>query len=347
VTIPENLRAFWRVRDLALVVGVGFALYCASAIVIVSHLRLMPVTMQRMVEIKNFLQHQKPNNPHPAVHLLGSSVLLEGVDCDIIDGELGDAGRAYNLAWTGATFRQWLLVLPAVVRSEPRAVVLCVDLPSLSSTARIPEQRLNVAAWWDFLGPGDLDRVGVLLDSEELRALRSSRFSQLMRFRALPLGAFDSYLREVARPDLRYEGYETNFKAPWVRRQAVSAEALERNIEQYRASIAAQTDEQRSAGARMLRAVIQQAGAGGAAVIVTLTPLHPELCRRIGQESVAQAAERIAAACRETGAVFLDDSAFLDAREFSDAVHPFTNGRERWSAALGRRIAQVVRAAGG
>ncbi len=340
----ENLTNLARLWSVPLAVAVGFTLYLCAAILIVGQWRLMPPAMNRMVEIQRFLLKQAGGDSRPIL-LLGSSVLLEGVDAQELDAAAGGAA-SFNLAWTGATPRQWLLVLPAAVAARPGAIGLFVDLPSLAAAGAIPEARLNLAAWWDFLSESDRADLAAVLTSEERRVLDSSRVAQLLRFRSLPLGAFDSYVREVARPDLRYEEYATNFKDPWVRRQRVGPEALQRNIEQYETSLRHVAPEQRRTGIETLAAVIARARRGGAPVAVVLTPLHPELAARIGSDLLSATIASARSVSEAGGATFVDHSSFMPAGEFSDAVHPFEDGRRRWSAELGR-VLSGIRAAGG
>ncbi|MFO0838569.1 MAG: hypothetical protein U1D55_08560 [Phycisphaerae bacterium] len=369
MTRVRNLKALRWSLDLVFAAIVGFGLYLGAAFVLVGQYRIMPVGLARIVEVGSFLHAQegqaRQSNAERRVFLLGSSVLLEGVDCELLDRaansnvvdltpKTGDATargvdetvltRSFNLAWTGATFRQWLLVLPAIRKASPATLVLCVDLPNLASAEPIPAQRLNLAAWWDFVPRDELAELieQNALNSDEAATLRGSRLSQILAFRSLPLGAIDSQMREVARKDLRYAGYVENFRAPWIRRGKVPPEALARNIEEFRAGIAGADRAVRDAAMKSLRAVIQRARRGGAPVFVALTPVHPELARRLGDSLLDEIRGGIAALCQDSGAAYFDDSRFLNADEFSDAVHPFEDGRARWSAELGRRLGRPI-----
>ena len=343
----DNIRALLRMGDVPVVVVLAFATYLAVAYLVVGRWHVMPITAQRIVEIKKFLDRCAEPESHREIYCLGSSVVLEGLDCDIIDAELTDGSHCYNLSWTGSGFRQWLLILPAIITSQPDAVVLCTDFFSLAGTKPVSQTRMNIAAWWDFIPEQDHDTLATVLSESELSVLHSSRAEQLIRFRALPLGALNVALREMARSDLRFEGYTTNFKSPWVRRKAVSPTALERHIDQCRRQIAERTDEQRHKVARLLRVVVDRLLEKGCRPILVLSPINPELLRRLGEEQVTETQGWLQALSDQTGVPYLDHSTVLSIEEYSDAVHPFGNGRRRWSAHLGQELRSLATKRGG
>ena len=343
----DNFRALLRMGDVPVVVAMAFVTYFAMAYLIVARWHIMPITPQRIVAIKKFLDQRANPKSQREIYCLGSSVVIEGLDCDIVDAELTDGRHCYNFGWTGAGFRQWLLILPAITTAQPEAVVLCTDFFSLVGTNPISETRMNIAAWWDFIPEQDLDSLSTVLSESELSVLHSSRAEQLIRFRALPLGALNVALREMARSDLRYEGYTTNFKNPWVRRKSVSPAILERHLEQCRKQITERTDEQCQEVARLLRAVVDRLLEKGCQPILVLTPINPELLRRLGDEQVNEIQGWLQTLSDQTGVTYLDHSTVLSVEEYSDAVHPFENGRRHWSAHLGQELRSLAAKLGG
>ncbi|MBN2561226.1 MAG: hypothetical protein JXQ75_09880 [Phycisphaerae bacterium] len=340
-----NAAALGAATPFLLVAALAFAAYLAAAYVVVACWRIMPQGLDRIVSIKSALDQRSEKKETRDVYVLGSSVVLEGVDCTVIDRFLPDGRQSYNLAWTGATPREFLLMLPSLARVHPSMVVIGADVGSVVTPLPnpIPDARLSVAGWWDFIPPSEHGYFRSLFSDHEWETLLASRAEQLLAFRSLPPGAFDAYLREVTRADLRYEGYTTNYKAPWIRRKTVSAEAMERGIERLRNVLAVRRGEDLPEMMEVFGATIEYLRKSGSDVLVVLTPIHPELTSSLEGALLSRATAALEGTARDKGAVFVNHSALLIAEHFSDPGHPCETGRQAWSKALAQVIVENSR----
>jgi hypothetical protein len=277
------------------------------------------------------------------VAVLGSSVVLEGIDCGALSAPLPAGARCENLAWTGGTPRQWLLVEPALRRSPPGVIILGLDLFALLHPEPIPADVLAIAGWWSFVPGAERAALRGVLDGEELRALDARRTTQLLRFRSFPLDALNERIRELTRSDLRFEGYATNFTDPWIIRSPARPAALTRHLERMRGLVGPDGRKGLPESERVLALFVERArnATPGTRFLFVLPPVHPALGEVAGpaldatRRSLATLAERLDAS-------FRDDSLALPAESFADAVHPDAAGRAVWSARLGGAAASLL-----
>ncbi len=343
-----NAKSLWSLREIPLAVAVGLALYAVVIWGLVIGARVMPPHRARVVAIHEFLTMRSPDAAQADVALLGSSVAIEGVDADRVAEAFAAARaddafnpRVLNFAWTGADAKQWLLVLPRLAELRPAAAVLCLDVAAAQLIRGLDADYAALALWSGYWPPDTRAqfRDAELLTPGELARVERWRPLALFDFRVLPPGALDAMLRETARPELRYEGYTTNFAAPWVRTTNVSDVGMQRDIANWTRSVQAFTDEQRAHASRLLSGALDLLPPTTARFIV-LTPTHPELRAALGDDTVTALRTRLAALARDHDAAFLDHFDLLPAESFSDAVHPNARGRETWSRRLGADLAQ-------
>jgi hypothetical protein len=334
----QSLAALRRVLDLPLVVALAFG--CALLVILglVAGAGLMPVSLARIVSVQRHLASGA--GPSGGVAVLGSSVVLEGVDC----AELTTRVACENLAWTGGNARQWLLLEPALRKSAPRVLVLGLDLFTLLAPDAIPRDRLTVAGWWEFVPAAELFGLRGVLSAEELAALEAPRLVQLLGLRSFPLNAMNERVREVARSDLRYEGYVTNFTAPWIRRSPAAENAMQMHLEQTLRVIQRGGTHRLADSERELAALVERARAGSPEMrfLFVLTPVHPRLAETLGGDVLASVRGSVSALSTRLAASFADDTLALAGAGFSDAVHPFGEGRLAWSHRLGEATAPLL-----
>ncbi len=341
----ENFRAILRIFDIPLMALAAGGLFFLSIYFIVVQGRVMPVTRERMVEVKKFLDRQSAEKNYGDVYFLGSSVLLEGIDCDIIDRTLPHGLESYNLALMGAGPPQWLLLAPSLKRIRPSLIVLCADLAGITGLASIPEDGLAIAGWWEFVPGSELNVIGAYLSEREYKTLHKLRLLHLLTFRIFPIGAFDMYMREVSRPDLRYEGYTTNFKAPWVRRERISLTATKRWIRGKLMDVKVQTPEDMAIEVRIMQGIIDYFREAGVKVVIVLTPVNPLLSTDIDQGLKNQVENSLTDLAGQNNIRFFNNSNLLPEEYFADYGHPFESGRILWSEVLGDAIHGTLLAA--
>jgi hypothetical protein len=183
-----------------------------------------------------------------------------------------------------------------------------------------------------------------VLAQEEFEALDAPRLVQLLRLRALPLNAVNERVRELARSDLRYEGYVTNFTAPWVRRNPAAENAMQMHLEQMLGVVKRGGTHRLADSERDLAFLVQRARAGtpGMRFLLVLTPVHPRLAEALGGDVLDAIRRTVSVLAKKLDAGFSDDTLALRAEGFSDAVHPYGAGRTAWSRRLGEATAPLV-----
>ncbi len=145
--ISDILKVFIRIIDIPAAIAIAFVIYFGAIYLIVVSNRMMPPLQKRVVSMKCFLDSLENAGSSGDVFILGSSVLLEGIDCNIVDEALSSGKSSYNLAFTGAGPRQWLLMLPSVKAVQPSVVALCADMGHIWELNHIPSARLAIAGF--------------------------------------------------------------------------------------------------------------------------------------------------------------------------------------------------------
>ena len=339
-----NLAALRGAWEIALAVIVALGVYLLAVREVVGVWRVMPPALDRLVSIKQFLGHQAETDSAGAVYLLGSSVLMEGIDCGPIDELLPDGRQAYNLSWSGAGPRQWLLMVPSLVAAKPALVVFCTDLLTATEPPPIliPDARLDIANWWEFIPPADMQRLRPLFTDHEAALLTAPAVRVLLDFRVLPPGALDAYVREVSRPELRYEGFSTNFKAPWVRRHVVPPAAMEFLLLQKQQVFESCGTAGLSTTMPAFTAIVNYLRDAGSQVLVVVSPIHPAFAESLEGGLLSEMRRELSDMAAETGAGYVDHSRLLSADQYADPVHPFGPGRRVWSIALAEAMIQQL-----
>lgn len=342
VSRRANFAALLRVADIPLLAMLAVAIYFATAYELVDRLRLMPVGHSRLLNSKELLEQPGASGSH-AVYFLGSSVVVDGIDCDVVDRELPDGFESFNIGGTGSGPGRWPLLETSLAQAHPAAVVLVVDLASAISNVPMPAHMSALAGWFDFLPRDARQSVEGLLDKEsEIEPLFAPRYEQLLAFRVLPLVHLEVTLRETIRKDLRYEGYATNFKAPWIRHTNVSAAAMDRSIKQMVKQLSAYKVEQLDHTNELVSRVTAKMHKEGAQVLVVLAPMNPEVVKQLPPGYVAAMSAKLADGAQQAGAIYLDQADLLPVSGFSDHIHPIGKGRDEWSAALGKAIREAL-----
>jgi len=336
--IRDNFRAIISVLDIPSVFAVSLLLYCFLAYLIIDELGVMSPARRRIVEIKRFLDSQSSAEEKNGVYILGSSVTNEGLDCNIVDKLLPDGLESYNLAWTGGYFKQWVLMLPAVKAAPSSLTVLCVDICSLSKPSPFPLELLNIANWWGFFPKEDLESFADFLSEEELSNVRESKLTCLWNMRFFLTEAVDAYIRETSRSDLRYDGYCSNFKSPWVMRKGIPDAAMAKHIESSRQLLAGLSVNDVKEAARFLEAIIKYLRRDGTRVLVVLTPINPRVAEVLDKDIEFFILSTLSELVKKHSARLVNCSKLLAAAQFTDAIHPLHQGRANWSKVLGEAI---------
>ena len=73
-----------------------------------------------------------------------------------------------------------------------------------------------------------------------------------------------------------------------------------------------------------------------------LTPLHPRLAERLGRERLDALRGSVSEIAARLDTALSDDLLALPAEGFSDAVHPFGEGRRAWSLRVGDAVGALL-----
>jgi hypothetical protein len=343
-TLPPlaNLRNLLRTLD-----GPFFVLLAGIAFLVVIHwlvvdLRVMPVTRARLVETHEFLLQQADSGNNGGIYFLGSSVLLEGVDCAMIDSSLPTGIESYNLALMGAGAPQWMLIADALREVRPDLVVMTIDLTGVTGLQKIPEEGMAIAEYWDFFTPEAEARFAKYFTPEQLAALDKPDLISLFDFRVFPIGAFDMYMREVSKPDLRYEGYTTNFKNPWVRRTRVSDTSIDRWITDKVNKAGEQDQAAMDEQIAMIAELIAWFAEADVRCAMVVAPVNPRLASEFGDEETNRVMNELSRLADQTNTPLIDHRTLLEDSDFADHVHPFGPGRVIWSEQLAEDLAELI-----
>ncbi|HUV66652.1 MAG TPA: hypothetical protein VMW24_22385 [Sedimentisphaerales bacterium] len=344
MTVWENLRAFKSLWVLALAFLGACGLYLLTLWGIVARECIMPVARERTVRIHEFLQAKAAEQGEARdIYVLGSSVVVEGVDCHVIDPLLKDGWESYNLAWTAAGPKQWLLILPALERARPSIVVLCIV--ATVGTSPLAADLAAIAGWEGLVSRRYLATMRPYFGEEDYAKLAPCRIWHLMTYRSFPFEALDAYMWESSRPDLRYEGYATNFKAPWVRRNIAPAKKVAQEIEDIAQRAAIHLVEHPQDALVIVEEVVRHLRSNcDCQVLLVLAPVNPKLRGLLSPEQVESAKQAYRSLAQQQGICFVDHTDILQATDFSDAVHPFSSGRAIWSRALGKALSDCTMA---
>jgi hypothetical protein len=260
------------------------------------------------------------------------------LDCNVIDKLLTEGYESSNLAWTGGSLRQWILVLPLIKTASPSLTVLCVDFGSLFMESLIPSELLNIASWWDFFSDDELDYFSNVLEKEEISLLCAPKYKTLWEMRSFLPEAFDSFVRETSRSDLRYDGYISNFKSPWARTKVVSSAAMAKSIENRRESMSRLNAKDFKHGTEVLDTVVRYLTKDGGKVLIVLPPIHPEVFEVLDKDTELLVINMLSELAKNPLVDFVEHSNLSGSEDFTDSVHLFKSGRVRWSTSLGEYI---------
>lgn len=341
-TRRDNLLALLKIADVPLLVALALGIYFATAYLLVDQWRWMPVAHARMLNTTELLRERGREGYHD-VYFLGSSVVVDGIDCEVVDEQLPGGIESFNLGGIGTGPTRWVLQEDSLKRSHPAAVVLVFDLLSSLSNTPMARHQAAVAGWFEVTPRESRDTLAKILDpASELEPIFAPRIEQLLEFRVLPLVHFEVTVRESLRKDLRYEGHRSNFKAPWLRHTPVSPLAMTRGIQQTVEGLASKNVGDLGPALASLHEVGASLGRESVPVLVVLAPINPEVARQLPDGYLAAMSTAVNKAARDVGGEYLDHSQLLGTEDFSDHVHPIGEGRVRWSRALGEAVRSVI-----
>jgi hypothetical protein len=280
----------------------------------------------------------------PEVVFLGTSVAVESIDAERVAAHLPTGWTAENWSINGCAIKEVRLILPKVLRAKPRYVVLNLLPNDLGDPDDIEIEKAYGyglggfgAAWPD----GDPMALFPGISPATADAMRSTTFEQAMHFRSTPLDVANRELRDRVRSGLRRTASD-DWIAPYELETGIEGARLDRHVGEAVAAIEARTAGAGDAGAKALRGAVDEIVRGGARAVVCFAPQHPALRERVGP--ILDRVRTLGASIESRpDVVFFDASELFGAEGFADAVHPNAVGREAFSEAVGRVIADLER----
>jgi hypothetical protein len=274
--------------------------------------------------------------------VLGNSILMEGIDASRVEASGKLPWSVENFAMSGAGPTEFLVVLPTILKLQPRIVMMGIQPHDLGALVDLPADKAFAYAYAGFVDdwPQSWSREWFPgLSNETYLALKSPPRQRCLHFRRAPVNALNDSVRRRLRSGLR-SGVTDEWKSPFELLQSISADRLDFNLRYVRSLIEHRTASGNRDGADEIRRINALCLDWGSRPLFVVLPIHPRL--RPDQDRLLEELRQLLAsleAISETG--FVDASELLQADDFADAQHPNEAGREKLSAFLGERVARL------
>jgi len=340
--LPADDRGDAPVRVLGvLAVRVGStALGAAIGYLLLSYVLLPSIGLGNVDRVAQLGAHlQTPQDDAPRVVLLGNSITREGIDAGEVQSAAPPGWRVENHAVGGAGMLEQRLMLPKVLQTRPRVVVVSLDVFALALQNTLHPDKAYALAYASFVGawPERWRQSGPPGVDEPLSdALLSPSFRQRLHFRTAPLVQLNETLRNAVVGNLRTEAIG-DFTAPYQYLRPMGQRQLDRHLQTMRSDLHQVEPGALDAAETTLQAIIREIAAAGAVPLVVAAPVQPEL--RGDEAPILDRALAVARACIQPyGAIVVDAREILEAADFVDAVHANAGGRALYSRLVGRHV---------
>jgi hypothetical protein len=278
-----------------------------------------------------------------SVLVFGSSIVLAGVDAQILEQSLPPAIHAYNIGESAAGVRRLMLNVEAIGRAKPATVVCCFarDQLLVNGLDPLPSELLIAFAYADYIDAAVRTPAWVFerLSEDEIQAIPSGLLGKQLACRTLWLRYLEGKVRERSRPDLRLEGFASDFRAPWVYREPTPPDRLEREIRRKMEVLRSARFAVDAEPLRVLEACLRRLRELSVQTVIVLTPDHPKLHDALEPATDEALRQGLADLCGRCGAGLIQLPVhLLTEQDYIDAVHPDADGRAKLSARLGREL---------
>lgn len=269
----------------------------------------------------------------------GSSMVREGVDCDLIEAR--DHGvNAYNLSVSGDIPYRRTVELPRVRQLRPDRVVIGVSYEAFETRTPFEDQigALPSAAYTEMPAAAQ-----ALMNDRFHEIAGRSALERIWWKRKFLLSAVCWKLGIPDRSNPIPAGFVDNFKAPHVYTQDIREAELARFLNQCDGSYPPYTaggdlDPAKSTSALSLAILVKELTAQGAQVVLAIMPLHPLLNAEVPAARRAALQEFV----RSFASDHVETCDFQDALGadcFVDLLHLNAKGRAAFSGAIAPLVA--------
>ena len=321
----------------------GLGVYAALFTYLLLPSKLVPVAVERTVRRAELLRELAKEGSRPVL-VFGSSVVLEGVDSEIIEALLPGDTAVYNIAESNAGLRNLMMNMPLIRTAQPQVLACCLRRSQLDADrlSELPSELLIGYAYADYVDTANHQPAWIFerLSQHEREALPGTAVTKLLASRIFLLRSVEEKLRHLARPDLRNEGFASNFVSPWRYTRQVPKDRLERSIRRAGARFAQLRFDPESPVADVLKANLKVCQQAGIRFLLVLTPENPLIQATLPK----QIGDAFDAAVRDFttehgGEMFRMDTNLFSPGDFLDYVHVNASGREIFSRALAAALA--------
>lgn len=306
----------------------------------------VPSEVARTIHRAELLQ-RLPDQVGRKVLVFGSSVVLEGVDSDIVERSLPPDAVVYNIAESSAGVRNLMINVPLISVARPAMLVCCLRRTQLAHDyfPDIPHDLLMGYSFAGYLDAGDSRTRWVhdLLTPMEKEILPRGPLAGVMASRVFFLQALEEKLRGEARTDLRNANFAANFRDPWRYVLQIPEDRLEMLVERSRKHFQSLRFDAQSPIARTLAACIERAEQSGIRFLLVITPENPRIQSVMPEDVRIQFDTEVEKFCRVRSArTWAVPPGLLSAADFLDHCHPNAQGREIFSRALAETISGIL-----
>ncbi|MCK6439146.1 MAG: hypothetical protein L6Q71_02965, partial [Planctomycetes bacterium] len=298
---------------------------------------MQPSAVIRVQAVIAELERQKAQGETSRVLILGSSVVREGVDANLVEQTLSRTG-VYNLSMPeGGLFEIWA-ISRAVARSSPRTVVM-----ALRSSDFMPSKSMRDLYAREFVINHGIDWNSgedklILVSMQD--AIRQLAEQGPMRCQWESRRYFRDWTNTLAVALLpgtqREQAYMRNVKDPWTLTGPLSAGVVRTQLLATQRSMETAKFQANAPNILAFEVALDRMKSAGIDVVVALAPLHPDVLQFVPEVYSVTLLRYL----HDKRIPAFDHSALVRSSEYwNDAVHLNAEGRNLWSL----RIADDLR----
>jgi hypothetical protein len=275
----------------------------------------------------------------PRILVFGNSVIMAGIDGGQLRDELPGRPLAWNLASSGQTLVQSVLLAQEAPASV-RIVLYTLQLRSGVDETPLSTQVYNTFYMFGFRPSRQtLETIGRVHGTAMGSVLARSHVAQLFEARWAVRQFADTQLRILLRRDLALATAATDLLHPQPYLAPFAPALVERMVAVHRAALEEHPPTLPPADRELVAVLAAEAAARGRRSVFLLPPVHPAIRaphRAAFDRAVAEVVDFLA---EQPGALAIDATAALPAADFFDDEHPTDSGARVLTHLVAQRIA--------
>lgn len=327
----------------------------AHFFVVLPTLKLGSTGLDRVVALASHLRESPPDTPR--LVFVGDSVTVEGIDASLVERAAPPGWKVENLGINGCDRPHVAVILPTVLASKPRAMVILVRPITITRGMLIETDVAHAYVLGGYAKdwpPQWVTPESDGVDRKIFEALTGPAWQSKLHFRTAIRESINNRLRERFNRNLRPVRAD-DWIAPFNLSGSIEGSLLEQHLRLLEAEVrdtagpadvppgasAARIDT--SAGEADFERHVALIQAAGVDLTLIVAPLHPRLMREGEAPMFRATALRVREFARELGArrglgVADASEGLLSEDSFADAHHPNERGRAALSEFVGRAL---------